>query len=272
MRPGSRVLLLAPAPALAPYVHAIALRRPDPEAPALPAAQGFPAQWRSALTLVSEGALIDADRGRVLGAAEFSGPRLQPGWRSYRGAPVVTTVLFRPGTLAAWLGGDQLPVADERRPARALLPRPVAEELNGVIRAGDSLARQVWSLECWLMRQLAGRPRAEPTLPPEGVRDVQTWAERLGCSPRQLQRRVHAQTRLSPKAWLRLLRLEDCMRRLHQTEAAAMDPLARDTGYSDGAHMARELRALAGLSPRALRRLLQSQDPRPWLMDPAPSA
>lgn len=268
---GSRVLLLAPAPALAPYVHALALRRPCAQAAPLPTLQRFPAQWRGALSLISEGQLLDGHSGAVVGRAEFCGPRLKPGLRRYRGEPVVTTVLFQPGVLSAWLGPQRAPGLEARLPAEALLGAAEPQALLRLIHPGDSPAQQVWRLEQWLLERLQGLS-VLPLWPQAGSEgagfDVMSWAAQLGCSARQLQRRVLALQGLSPKPLLRVLRMQHCLRLLHQPGAAALEELAQASGYSDGAHMARELRALAGLGPQALRRQLRGSDPRPWIQEP----
>jgi len=268
---GSRVLLLAPTPALAPYVHAFALRRPCAQAAPLPALQRFPAQWRGALSLVSEGALLDGRSGAAVGQAEFCGPRLKPGLRRYRGEPVVTTVLFQPGVLSAWLGPQRTPGLEARAPAEALLGAAETQALLRLIHPGDSPAQQVWRLEQWLLERLHGLslPALWPLARPDWTRlDVSTWAAQLGCSARQLQRRVQALQGLSPKPLLRVLRMQHCLRLLHQPGAALLEELARASGYSDGAHMTRELKQLVGIAPSKLRELLREPDPQPWLLEP----
>ena len=51
----SRTQLLPPSPALAPYVHAIAVHRPSACGPALPEVQCFPANLLGALTVLHRG-------------------------------------------------------------------------------------------------------------------------------------------------------------------------------------------------------------------------
>ncbi len=80
-------------------------------------------------------------------------------------------------------------------------------------------------------------------------------AAETGWSPRYLQRRLLAETGLTPKAAARVTRF-DRARRLLQRQAAAGGPghlaaLAAACGYYDQAHLAREFRALAGCAPSA---------------------
>ena len=107
--PASRTQLLPPSSALAPYVQAIAVRRPSTDGPALPAVQCFPANVQGALTVLHRGDWVDADSGLSLADLELAGPRLKPARRAYANDPAITTVLLRPGVLS-WL--FDLPAAE----------------------------------------------------------------------------------------------------------------------------------------------------------------
>ena len=87
-------------------------------------------------------------------------------------------------------------------------------------------------------------------------------AGHVGWSPRYLQRRLLAETGLTPKAAARVTRV-DRARRILQRQAGAggagaggagagtLADLAASCGYYDQAHLAREFRALAGCPPAA---------------------
>jgi AraC-like DNA-binding protein len=80
---------------------------------------------------------------------------------------------------------------------------------------------------------------------------VERLAEELGLSERQLRRRFLAAVGYGPKTLQRVLRL----RRFLASAADAPLSLAGaafDAGYADQAHLARECRALTGLTPRQL--------------------
>jgi AraC-like DNA-binding protein len=78
-------------------------------------------------------------------------------------------------------------------------------------------------------------------------------ARRVGWSPRYLQRRLLAETGLTPKAAARVTRFDRARRTLQRrTTGAGEWPLARlaaECGYYDQAHLAREFRELAGCPP-----------------------
>jgi AraC-like DNA-binding protein len=82
-------------------------------------------------------------------------------------------------------------------------------------------------------------------------RRVEEIASSLGFSDRQLRRRFLATVGYGPKTLQRILR----MRRF--LDSAGADDLARGAlaaGYSDQAHLTREVRALTGLTPGAIAR------------------
>jgi AraC-like DNA-binding protein len=85
-------------------------------------------------------------------------------------------------------------------------------------------------------------------------------AEQIGLSERQLRRRCHEAVGYGPKTLQRVLRFR---RFVAQIDAAAGPPhgpardlatIAAKVGYADQAHLTRECRALAGLTPAALAR------------------
>jgi AraC-like DNA-binding protein len=84
---------------------------------------------------------------------------------------------------------------------------------------------------------------------------IETLADDLGLSERQLRRRCHAAAGYGPKTLQRVLRFR---RFLAHADAAAPDPdllrIAFEAGYADQAHLTRECTRLAGMPPVALAR------------------
>ena len=78
-------------------------------------------------------------------------------------------------------------------------------------------------------------------------------ARRVGWSPRYLQRRLLAETGLTPKAAARVIRFDRARRTLQQqaagTAGRTLAGVAAGCGYYDQAHLAREFRELAGCPP-----------------------
>ena len=107
-----------------------------------------------------------------------------------------------------------------------------------------------------LARPRPGRP-AGPWVPAvvEWARSTRAGAERLGTelaiSDRQLRRRVEERFGYGPRTLRRVLRLQR-MLALAARRPRPLADLALDAGYADQAHMTRECRELAGLSPSRL--------------------
>jgi len=91
--------------------------------------------------------------------------------------------------------------------------------------------------------------------------DVDAIAREVAMSERQLRRRFHAAVGYGPKTLERILRFRRVVRALDQgrTDFAA---LAFEAGYADQAHLTRETKRLAGLSPAKLARTLSAPAPR----------
>lgn len=263
--PCSRTQLLPPSLALAPYVQAIAVRRPSLQGPALPAMQCFPANALGALTVLHRGDWLDADNGRSLGHLELAGPRLKPARRRYANDPAITTVLLRPGVLN-WLFGMSAPdwVA-QRRPAQAVIGAAPARELSCRLQRAEGTAAQVWvieqQLQAWVDQALAREPWAPPPDVP-AADSVGDWADAALWSARHLQRLVSSRLGLPPKALLRIERLQQSLAQL--AGGAPLADVAAGCGFSHAAHMVREFRALTGLSPAGVRRDLARHEGLPW--------
>jgi AraC-like DNA-binding protein len=90
----------------------------------------------------------------------------------------------------------------------------------------------------------------------EGRLRVGTLAADLNVSRRHLSAKFHQQLGMPPKAFARLLRFHSVRRRIAQAPAAWAD-IAAGCGYADQAHLNRDFRAFAGISPTAfVQRLL----------------
>jgi AraC-like DNA-binding protein len=144
-------------------------------------------------------------------------------------------------------------------PADALTDRSVnLEDLwpaAPVRRLSEQVAdHPVGALTGWLLER-ARRTPADPlgtrvaAMAAAGT-PVATMADRTGLSARQLQRRCLPLFGYSPRHLARVLRLQ---RAVHAGQAGrSLAEVAAEAGYCDQAHLSREVRALAGATPRAV--------------------
>lgn len=154
---------------------------------------------------------------------------------------------FRPGAGGAALG---LPLSELRdlRVELADLDRELAERLPADLDPREAL-RRVAEIALAAPAADAAVAEAARRLAEPHTR-VETLAEDLGLSERQLRRRCHAAAGYGPKTLQRVLRFRRFL-------AAADRDLARaalDAGYADQSHLTRECTRLAGRPPAALLR------------------
>ena len=147
---------------------------------------------------------------------------------------------FGAGTGPGVLGVPASELVDRRVPLDALWP---SAAVRAIAEAADPLAaltgavRHRWPDPDRVMVAVAGAARTG--LPVEAV------AERCGLSPRQLQRRSNAAFGYGPKFLHRVFRLQKAVALARAGSPFAS--VAADAGYADQAHLAREVRSMAGV-------------------------
>ncbi len=190
--------------------------------------------------------------------------------------PRVATVgvRFRPGGFTALFGASLAGTADREVPLREL---PVStRELVAAIRGARGPASAARAAEGWLLAHVAARParrrfrqpapapslQSTPIEPDTGaglpacadaVRtihrrggriSVDALASALGLPRRRLERLFRRETALSPKQYIRIVRLTAVLGRLDMPDRDRLIDVALDAGYFDQAHMARDFKAL----------------------------
>lgn len=78
-------------------------------------------------------------------------------------------------------------------------------------------------------------------------------AERVGLSPRALERLVREYVGLSPKWLIECRRLQHAATALYSQPDTELSALAAELGYADYAHFSRRYRAVLGETPRQTR-------------------
>ena len=153
---------------------------------------------------------------------------------------------FAPGTGPTVLGAPAREVRDQRIPLDALWPAPEARRLAE--RAADDPAGV---LEKWATDRLRSAAPADPL--PGAVaaalargRTVGAVADRTGLGARRLHRRCEAAFGYGPKTLARILRLQRALAAARGGVPFAT--VAAEAGYADQPHLAREVRALAGVT------------------------
>jgi len=147
---------------------------------------------------------------------------------------------FGAGTGPGVLGLPADELVDRQVPLDALWPaaavRRLAEAADPLAAITEAAARR-WREPDRVMVALAGAARAGWP--------VAAIAERCGLSPRQLQRRSNAAFGYGPKTLARVFRMQRAVRLARGGSPFAT--VSAEAGYADQAHLAREVRALAGV-------------------------
>jgi AraC-like DNA-binding protein len=171
-------------------------------------------------------------------------------------------VRFHPGAALRIFDAPLAELTDRRIPLE-LLWGHAAEELAGALHRADTVdgARRAERLIAARLARAPRRPADDEALAERavallrrargtvGVREV---AAALGVGERRLQRAFDRSVGLSPKVLGRVLRLRQAIRRLDATgRPLTWAGIAAAAGYADQAHLIREFRALAGITPAA---------------------
>ncbi len=154
----------------------------------------------------------------------------------------VSGLRFRPGMLALLLGIDATEQLDQRRPLGQLISASARKKtLENYLSERSDKSKD--SSDYILLQQLYHSQAQE----------VSALAKELYLSPRQLQRRLKHLLGYSPIVWLRIQRLRRVISALQLPQLLPLAEVAVRAGYSDQAHLSREVKALTSLSPSALR-------------------
>ena len=163
-------------------------------------------------------------------------------------------VRFRPAMARAILDVDPAACRDRNVPARAIDTSfgALEEHLLDCASPDEAFAILKRAVDARLaQREGAGAPmrvrEAIASLARGG--EVHRVARAAGLSERSLHRDLVRWSGLAPKPLARILRMQRCLAAL-RTKRMPLALLALSLGYADQAHMTRELKALAGVTPR----------------------
>lgn len=192
------------------------------------------------------------------GRLEVAGPDTAPVLAVLTPGDTVVGVRFRPGHAPGYLGIAACELADARVALGELWGTDASRLADRLARAHDSD-----EAERILERAVAARAPSTSLLDPiadaaaqlldgPDAARVADVAPRLGLSERQLHRRCTSAFGYGPKTLARILRFQRFIRAARRTPSASYARLAAECGYADEAHLARDCRALGGVTPGQL--------------------
>ncbi|MCV3208259.1 helix-turn-helix domain-containing protein [Mesorhizobium sp. YC-39] len=168
---------------------------------------------------------------------------------------------FRPGAASRWLGLPMSEIVGGRVPLShfwGTLAREIAQRIGDASSTAEGMRAMQAALS-----KLA--PDVEPPPPDMGFafnalktesagRGMAVILDRLDVSPRTLRRRCQEAFGYGPKTLDRILRFQRFLNLARQSGGERLAGLAFEAGYSDQAHLTREVRRLSGFSPATVLR------------------
>jgi AraC-like DNA-binding protein len=215
---------------------------------------GLQPQVRSVEPVLPDGCMdIVWDGARLF----VAGPDTAPNWAATQG-PFAVGVRFRPGMGPLFLGVPAHALRDQRVDLDLLWAH--AGEASDELATSSTLRQAAASLEQWVLRRVPGVEAPDPLVETavglwsRGTATAATsrLAERAGITERHLHRRFVAAVGYGPKLLQRVLRFQAFLAACGDATPGLAE-LAIEAGYADQAHLGRETRALAGLTPTELR-------------------
>ena len=187
-----------------------------------------------------------------------------PQWSYYVAGPkprgAVVGVAFRPGAAAAILGIGMTDLAGHHVTLPTLWGRRAQDLHERMMAAVDPIgifhileqdfrARIQHSLSMHPAVLHALKP-CSPTWPPPRVADVQLES---GYSAKHFVKLFRAAVGVTPKHYYRIQRFNSVLRYLAAESPCNLAELAASVGYADQAHLSREFREFAGVTPTQYR-------------------
>ncbi|MPQ97589.1 helix-turn-helix domain-containing protein [Modestobacter sp. I12A-02628] len=243
-----------PAPPLRRHVGWYSGWRQDGVAPAVH--RGLPSPWLTLIITVDEPLQVREHPDPAQPAGTFDtllgGLHTRPALVAHGGRQAGVQLALHPLGARALLGLPAGELAGRDLPADAVLG-PAAHELHERLAAAPYWAARFAAVDDVLLRLLRHpAPDADLALAWELLlrgAGVGAVAHELGWSPRRLSARFAVDVGLSPRTTARVARFHRARWQLQRSPRAPLAGLAVGCGFYDQAHLAREFRALAGLSP-----------------------
>lgn len=181
------------------------------------------------------------------GRLTVAGPDTTAHTPAARPGEIVVGLRFAPGQGPAVFGVPAHTLRDQRVPLEELWPRGLVDRLAGTVAGTDSPGRVLEEIAVHRLREAAGP--ADPAHSAIAAalgrgRSVAEAARAVGIGERQLHRRCLEAFGYGPKMLARVLRLGRALELARGGTPYA--EVAARAGYADQAHLAREVKALAG--------------------------
>jgi AraC-like DNA-binding protein len=195
------------------------------------------------------------------GELVVAGPDTEVAVSAFRPGSTVIGARFRPGAASRWLGLPMSEIVGGRLALGHFWGARACEIAEKIGDAPSTVARMRAMQEA-LSRFAPGiePPNADMGFAFHALRTesagpgMAVILDRLDISPRTLRRRCQEAFGYGPKTLGRILRFQRFLNLALQVEEPRLAGLAFAAGYSDQAHLTREVRRLSGFSPATILR------------------
>jgi AraC-like DNA-binding protein len=186
-------------------------------------------------------------------ASLLVGQMMEPVVLAPQGAAGVAAIRLRPAAARSLLGFSLQEISGRFVDLEALFPS-LPSLCDRLAEGPDDMAR-IRGLEEWLLERTRKDTRPHVVaivgaiIRSEGRAPIDVLAAQSGASLRQLERHFRDDVGLTPKALSRIVRLQSALKLVRR--GRALTDVALECGFYDQAHMTRDFREIAAMSPGA---------------------
>lgn len=170
----------------------------------------------------------------------------------------VVAVHFRPGGSFPFFGVPSTELRNNAVPLEHLWGRDAASARDRLWEE-TTAEKRFKAIEEMLFMRARGRFDRHPAVPyaldafdrSNGMWLVRDVTQRIGISPRRFGELFRAEVGLSPKAFCRVHRFNEVLKRIEELTDVDWADIALSCGYFDQSHFNHDFRAFAGLTPSA---------------------
>lgn len=175
-------------------------------------------------------------------------------------APTVGFIL-RPGAAYRLMGAPGHELAGRHTSLDDIIPASLVADLRDKLLSLQQPSARLWTLERFFEDQVADCPGPDAVITAIASRlrrgaAIGTIVAEIGYSHRHLAASFAAQTGLTPKLYQRIHRFSCMIDEWQRMAGGTLADLAVQFGYADQAHLTRDFRTFAGVTPHEYRRRL----------------
>jgi len=193
--------------------------------------------------------IVCDDRPPMVAAPDAITRRVQ-----LRDGSMLTGIRLRPGAWRAVFGCPAFQFVNGALLLSEIAPG--ARQLHQAVLQADNLADRIAALEAWVRAALIRAKSADHTiiaacrmLSGDPVVTISAVAESVDWNARTMHRRFLAACGYGPKHFQKIMRIQAVLRTAKAIPSAGLAELALSAGFADQAHMTRDFRAIADLTP-----------------------